>query len=378
MYAAKRPLLHSALFFLIIITLILAACSAPPVNWPGLSTDGEKLYLAYGPGVAAYDIETRQQIWSFPAEKSSTLLFYAPPSIQEDRLIIGDYGASGGFFSPGVVVSIYALNADGQGTPTTLWTKEDIVHDHIVASPLQVEDRVFVGTADNFVHALDAETGELLWSFETGHSVWGQPVYKDGVLFVASLDKSLHALDANSGEELWVNELGGALPGHPVIDDTLLYVGGFDSQVHAIDIETGETQWSAPAQDWVWGAPTLTENALYYTDIQGNVYAANSQDGSTLWTQKIEGVVQTSPVVAGDTVFIASQGAPESEQGLLVALSVEDGRILWQQNTPTPLFTTPVVVENSVIVVTQSEDALLIAYDVANGTQQWVIAPPAE
>ncbi len=382
LYAAKRPLRRPAIILLIIASYLLVACGGRTANtnWPGLSTDGEKVYVAYGPEVIAYDVETQSQAWSFPTEASPTLQFFAAPSVQDGRVILGDFGASGGMLSPGVVVTLYALNDTGQGTPGSLWTNGELVSDRVVAPPLQVGDQLFVGTANNFVMAIDATTGAKQWEFEVGHSIWGQPAYKEGVLYVSSLDRSIYALDADTGNKLWQTELSGALASSPVVNTNLVYVASFDFQLHALDMQTGAEKWAAVAQDWIWDAPAFADEIVYFADIKGNVFAVDGVTGEQLWSQQLNLPVQTSPVVVGETVYIASGDDSDAEnpQGALTALEAATGNQLWQQTAPAPLYTTPVVVGDSIIVAMQSESALLKAFDLETGSQQWTYLPPQE
>ena len=384
MYSKRRPFLRPALIAIALASLLLAACGSRLQNesWPGLSTDGEKLYLASGTTVFSYFADDQTLAWTSPAEPKSNQLFYAAPSVEDDLVIFGDYGVAGNVLSlsPGVKVSVYAVeHVDDGGVAPEEWVQSADINDKIVAPPLQVGDTVYLGTADNFVLALNATTGERLWSFETGHSVWGQPAYRDGVLFATSMDRSIHALDAESGEELWQTTFGGAVAAGPVLNEDLIYVSDFDSQIHALDIHTGEEQWAAPAENWVWGAPAYADGVVYYVDIEGNVFAVDALTGDALWQGKTPGAAQTSPVVAGEKVFVASEGeSSEVPVGALKAFAVEDGRELWTTIAPAPLFTTPVVVDEAVVVALQSEVAMLIAYDRNTGGQLWTIAPPAE
>ena len=378
MYQAKRPIMRPAIIFFIITTFILAACASSLTtgNWPGLSVDGQKVYVAYGPGVIAYDVANQSQAWSFPQE-ASRVPIYAAPSIQDGRVVIADFGAPGGFLSPGHIVTIYALQDSEQGNPTTLWSANEATKASIVAPPLQVGDEVFVGTSDNHIIALNATNGSLLWDFEVGNSVWGQPAYKDGVVFVAVLDRKVYAFDAESGQPVWDEpaSLEGALASRPVVDTDLVYVTSFDGQLHALSLSSGELVWSADGQDWIWGAPTLVDGVVYFVDVQGNVYAVDSENGAPIWSQNIGFSVDTSPVVVDDTIYIASQGNADTEQGMLTALDIADGRQQWQQTTPGPLHTTPVVVEDTIVVALQSETALLIGFDLETGAQQWQYLP---
>jgi outer membrane protein assembly factor BamB len=379
LYQAKRPIKRPAIIFFIIAAFILAACSTSFTtgNWPGLSTDGQKVFVAYGPSVIAYDVVNQSQAWTFPQEPSRVPIF-AAPSVQDGQIVVGDFGAPGGFLSPGNVVTIYSLQDVEQGTPTTLWSANEVTQASIVASPLQVGDRVFIGTADNHILALDAANGNLLWDFEVGNSVWGQPAYKDGVVFVAVLDKRVYALDVESGQPVWDEPatLEGALASQPVVDTDLVYVTSFDGQLHALSLSSGELVWSANGQDWIWGAPTLVDGVVYFVDVQGNVYAVDGDTGEPIWSQNMGLSVDTSPVVVNNTIYIASQGNIDTGQGMLTALDIADGRQLWQQTTPGPLHTTPVVVEDTIVVALQSDSALLIGFDLETGAQQWQYLPP--
>ena len=362
--------------------LLLTACGSRVANqsWPGLSTNGEKLYLANGGTVSAYFADTQDLAWSYPAEANASLQFYAAPSVEGDRVVFGDYGAAGGFFSPSVTVSIYAVeDTDNGGTPPEIWTNGEQANDKIVAPPLQVGDDLYVGTADNFMVAFDANSGENRWVFETEHSIWGQPAYRDGVLFVSSMDRSIYALDSESGEELWKTSFVGAIASGPVLNEELVYVSDFDSQIHALDIHSGEERWAAPAENWVWGSPAYADSVVYFADVEGNVFAVDALTGEAIWQQKTPGAAQTSPVIADDIVYVASEGeSSEVPIGALRAFAVEDGRELWTVPTPAPLFTTPVIVDDAVVVALQSEEAILIAFDRQTGGRLWTIAPPTE
>ncbi|MFN2141008.1 MAG: PQQ-binding-like beta-propeller repeat protein [Candidatus Promineifilaceae bacterium] len=379
----KRPIF----LFLLLTGLLLTSCGSRVAssNWPGLSTDGEKLYLANGPTVTAYNAETQTLAWQYPGadEAKPNLLFYAAPSVMGDRVVFGDYGAAGGMLNPKVTVSVYAReNIDNGSTPPELWTASDVAFDKIVAPPLQVGDVVYVGTADNLVLALDATSGDPIWPepFEAGHSIWGQPAYRDGVLYVTSLDRALHALDAQSGQELWQTEFEGAIASRPVLNDDLLYVGEFGSQVHGVDINNGDIVWSAQAENWVWGAPTYADGAVYYADIDGNVYAVDALSGEPRWQAKAAGAIQTAPLVVDGIVFVASEGEASEDVtgGALTAFDTSDGSQVWRVLTTTPLFTAPVSVGDAVVVALQNDTSLLNAYDLQTGAPLWTISPPAE
>lgn len=377
MKAVRRSVNRPSFFLIILLSWLLVGCSmVENVSWPGLVADGPYAYVSYGPGIVAYDVEAREVKWVY-APQPGAINFFAAPSVADGRLIVGDYGAPGGFINPSVTVTIYALSNGSQPEPTVLWTEQNLATDRIVAPALQVGNQVYIGTADNQLLALNAETGDLIWQFRTGHSVWGSPTYKDGRLFITSLDRGIYALEAETGDLLWERTLGGAIASQAVVNDDLVYVSSFARGVHALSVETGEEQWLAPTADWVWGAPALDNGVLYFASAQGDVHAVDAQTGAEIWRQEILGAIQTTPVVNGDLLYIASERRGENGGGLLTALSLsENGRQVWQNNTPEPLYTTPVVVGDSVIVALQSDSALLIGFNQETGVQQWILPPP--
>jgi eukaryotic-like serine/threonine-protein kinase len=375
--AVRRSVIRPSFFVIILLSWLLVACTqVDNISWPGLMTDGQNAYVSYGPGIVAYNVEARETTWIY-APEPGRVSFFAAPSLADGRLIVGDYGAPGGFFSPNVTVTIYALENGDRPEPVVLWTEESLAKDRIVAPALQVGNRVYIGTADNQLLALNAETGALIWQFQTGHSVWGSPTYKDGRLFITSLDRSVYALEAETGELLWQHTLGGAIASEAVVNHDLVYVSSFARGVHALSVDTGEEQWLAPADDWVWGAPVLDNGILYFASSQGDVHAVDAQTGEEVWRQEILGAIQTTPVIHGEMLYIASERRGENGGGLLTALSLsENGRQVWQNNTPEPLYTTPVVVGDSVVVALQSDNTLLMGFNLETGVQQWILPPP--
>lgn len=377
MHRMSRLLRRPALWLLVMVGVGLSACSSriANTNWAGLSTDGERVYLAFGPRVLAYDPETQSQSWIYPQE-DGTVQYYSAPSAEGDTVIFGDYGKAGGFLSPKVTISIYALENVESGVPGERWINSEAATDKIVAPPLRVGDTVYVGTADNYILALDVKDGSEQWSFETGHAIWGQPAYRDGILYVSSMDWSVYALNAETGEQIWNTAMNGALPSRPVLGEELMYISSYDGHVHALDIDTGEVQWSAPANDWVWGGAALADGVIYYSDIQGNVFAADAQTGEQIWTKSTGTPVQTTPVVVGDVLYVASQTSGDTLAGALTAYATADGRQLWSQATSAPLLATPVVVGDAIIVGMQNADALLIGFDLATGQELWRYSLP--
>lgn len=381
MLKTKRPFPRPyILFSLVLVVLFLGACTGAAQNtsWPGLSAEDNTVYVSYGPGVLAFDTETETQKWVYPEEANATLQFFAAPEVKNGRVVVGDYGAAGGFLSPAPTISIYGFEDQGNSVSEP-WIQTEYASDRIVAKPLIVGDVVYVGTADNLLLALDINSGEELWRFETGHSIWAQPTLIDDTLYVSSLDRHIYALDPNNnGEVKWSTLLTGALSGKPIVVDGLVLLSNFDTELHALSAEDGADVWTVETTDWVWSAPAVADGRVFFGDSSGVIYAVALEDGEVLWTEQAPGAIQTSPVVVNGTVYIASEGAEETETGTLLALSAEDGELLWDETTPAPIYTTPVIVGDMIITAVISQADLLIGFDLETGTREFSFFPESQ
>ena len=367
-----RPIL-----FLAFLSL-LVGCGSNNVgtgNWPGISADGSRVYVAYGQQVVAVDVAQKKTVWQYPEKPSASLQFFAPPLITQDRVYLADYGKGQGFFSPGVRSSLYALASDNTAlVPTPLWEKQ-ISTDRIVAAALEAEGKLFVGTADNFLVALNEGDGTELWRTELDHSVWAQASYVDGKVIVASLNRSLYAFAAENGTPLWQTEVGGAITSKPIIVNDTVYVANFDANLYAVDVNTGKIRWQAPSADSQWSAPTIVNDVAYLGDVQGNFYALDAQTGDTLWQTKVEGAVQNTPLWYNDVLYIPIVVGltSEGQTGGIVAISADGGEPLWQYNIDHGIYTPPLLANDQIVVVYQrnAQSAELIVLDPIAGNIVW-------
>lgn len=134
------------------------------------------------------------------------------------------------------------------------------------ASPIVVDGIMYMTGAWSMVYAVDATTGEEIWSYDPEvPGEWarkaccdvvnrGVAVYK-GAVYVASLDGYLIALNAETGEEIWrVNTIidrsrAYTITGAPRVANGRVFIGngggeyGVRGYVSAYDTQTGEMHW---------------------------------------------------------------------------------------------------------------------------------------
>ncbi len=127
-------------------------------------------------------------------------------------------------------------------------------------SPIVVNGIMYVTTSFNHVYALDARTGTQIWHFKhkmgpittycCGPNNRGVAVLGDR-LFMGTLDAKLLALDAKTGKLLWETQIADPELGYsetmaPSVVDGMVLIGtnggeyGIRGFVKAFDAESGE------------------------------------------------------------------------------------------------------------------------------------------
>lgn len=162
-------------------------------------------------------------------------------------------------------------------------------------------DKVFIGSENGKVYALDALTGKVLWDTSIKGEVINTPAVDAGVVLVNTSSGILKALNPDTGEELWkVEQDVPALTlrgiSAPVIASGGVLIGTSKGGVNVYLLDNGQQGWS--------------------TEI-------GEATGSTELERVID--VDSTPVVFGDKVYAISS------RGNLAAIDLQSGRLLWKR-----------------------------------------------
>jgi polyvinyl alcohol dehydrogenase (cytochrome) len=217
--------------------------------------------------------------------------------------------------------------------------------------PVTAMGAIFVGSQDGTIYAFDLETGCARWttrvSVEVRTAIVVEPWTIDSLpgrvprLFFGDLMGRVHALDATTGEELWSvradDHPNSTITGTPVIHGDRLFVPvsslevltapdpsyeccTFRGSVVALDIENGETIWKhytiplpvveqgfskAGTRQWgpsgaaVWGSPSIdVQRGLIYFGSSENysspadknsdaIFAVDLSTGERRWSKQL-------------------------------------------------------------------------------------------
>jgi acyl-CoA hydrolase len=116
------------------------------------------------------------------------------------------------------------------------------------------------------VFAVDAATGDGEWVFdEPSDRVFSSPTVDNGIVYVGSTDESVYAIDADTGDEVWefIGGFGGIgqVEASPTVHGGTVYVCSFDGVVYAIDADSGNSEWAfTDPEGSIRSSPTVVEN----------------------------------------------------------------------------------------------------------------------
>lgn len=225
----------------------------------------------------------------------------ASPVLVDGRLVLGD--------KSGRVSSLEA--ADGGEA----WRHERGVT--VSSSPSYSGDggRLLLGeigrvetTLVSAMFALDAATGDELWSVDAQAQVLSTAAWFGEAWFVGSWDNTLYALAEDDGEVLWSHEAQANISASPAVDGQRVYVGAWDWTLYALDRSTGDVAWTVPLGSDPLASPVIDDETLLQATEDGRLLAVDLATGDLLWEVELTGArVAATPTVAPDgTVYVAA------------------------------------------------------------------------
>ncbi len=235
----------------------------------------------------------------------------------------------------------------------------------------------------------------LKWKFPTGNRIVSSPVINNKKIYFGSDDGHIYAVDAESGRQLWKRATKGPVPSTPAVAGGIVYVTSYDGDVYALNAETGALKWKfatggerrfeakglhgmqpknqtiADPFDVYLSSPVVADGAVYFGSGDDNVYALDAATGHLRWKFKTGDVVHASPAFVSGVIFVGSWDS------YFYALDAKSGKEKWRfHGGEDPLIHNQVGFQSSPAVVdgtvyTGCRDAQVYALDAATGKEKW-------
>ena len=305
-----------------------------PAVWNDLAIVGD----ASGT-VHALSLSAGQERWTFKTRDA----VYCTPDTGGELVIV-----------PSTDGTVYALKA---GTGQEAWRYA--TDRPIVASPRVIDGVVYLGSSEGKFRALDLATGKRNWEFNgLSGFVETRPLYYEGKIIFGAWDQYLYALDAKGGKMLW--KWRGEKPGTllspaacwPIAANGRIFIVAPDRKMTAINAKTGGQVWrtgtymvresiglsedqtrffaramqdfmyafstTSPQPEKIWESkpgfsydinsamPVEKDGTLFYGAKNGVLFALDAKTGVTKWQHRIGvGVINTVVPLGADQVLAA-------------------------------------------------------------------------
>jgi len=298
-------------------------------SWPAYGFDLARTHAAPPLGLRP----PFRKLWSVHGDWS---LMEFPPVLEGGRLFLGT--------NHGLVLAVDAANGG------VVWQRQ--FRGCVAASPAVGNGVIYLGfmnpppcsgTAPSFLAAFDAKTGKTLWSFRAG-VVETPPLLAGGRVYFGSWDSRIYAVDARTGRLEWRFATGGRVKGGVAFAGGTIFAGSYDGRLYALDARTGRLRWAAGegSLGGLYATPSVAHGRVFVGSTNGRVYAFAASTGRLLWSLRTGSYVYSPVALSGGAAFIGSY------DHRFYALSQATGRIRWTFDAHAPISGAPTVLDGLV------------------------------
>lgn len=255
----------------------------------------------------------------------------------------------------------------------------------LAAAPVIGDGLLFAVGTDGVVSAFDAASGARRWTHAmkvkgnlAAAAFGGGVSFDDGRVYAASGTGEVVALNAASGEVIWSVQPAGPLRGSPTVAFGSVFVVTQDNQLHALNSVDGTAQWQesgSSAQTGVFGvaSPAAGLGTIVAGYSSGELAAYRYENGRTLWSDalaltsistKVGSLydIDADPIIDRGRVYALGQG------GRMAAYELNTGQRVWELSVAG--ISTPTIAGEWIFALTDQAQLLAIAR--SSGKVRWI------
>ncbi len=180
-------------------------------------------------------------------------------------------------------------------------------HSAVDSSPLVLDNIIFLGSRGEGLFALAIEEScsfSDIWQFGETGEISASPAFGNGIVYVGSADGYLYAINADVGVQRWKFNGHNAIRSSPVVDNDarIVYFSTISGEFFALKADSGEIIWQTSSQNWktVYGVAinrpvVFHDNMLIFVSDE-RLFVLNAPNGALrqVWEAGYE---LTAPVV---------------------------------------------------------------------------------
>ena len=356
---------------------------------PPIVSNGNLYVMDSDNTVRAFDMASGDRLWDHKMSvtakgktrtgKTGLLERVSDPLSFADRGGRDKESVGGGITSSGDI--IYASSGLGvvkaivASTGELVWRNKMLVPIH--SAPTFSDGRLFVVTDESELIAMDAFTGDVLWTYqaivESARMLTAPaPAVIDEVVIAPFASGELVALRVQNGSVLWQDALSSSgrltplatlndIAAGPVVADGYVIATAQSGTMTAFDLRTGSRIWTQPAG--ALGYPWVAGDFVYSVTTDGQAVCLSKLDGSVIWMTQLETfknekkrkkrIAWAGPVLAGERLLMFSS------RGQGIEMNPYTGAITREFKIGDAVYVPPIIANETVYVLT--DDAKIVA-----------------
>ncbi|MCW4034058.1 MAG: PQQ-binding-like beta-propeller repeat protein, partial [Candidatus Bathyarchaeota archaeon] len=210
--------------------------------------------------------------------------------------------------------------SDPSKHPTLEWETYVLGSGRVGSGISYGDGKVFPGSFQSVQMALDAKTGEVVWTTLTKSPMIFQGAYSDGMFVRGGTDdNTMYCFNATDGEIVWTYtpDTDGYFTVGCAVAYGMVYEPNKDGSIYAINMTTGDRVWSyqGPGTMLFPGMPTVADGKVYVTSGQDASFGEevgysefvclDAYTGEAFWKLSIEAFApRESVAVAYGKLFV--------------------------------------------------------------------------
>lgn len=321
---------------------------------PAIVADRVYVADAYG-HIEARNRFDGEQIWeaSIGQPDGNWIAFW---DRRDPSFVTGGVGVADGVVMVGTTTGdVVALDV---GDGTEVWRAK--VSSEVLAPPVADGDTVVVQTGDGKLFALEQDTGETRWIYDTQVPILtlrgtATPTIDRGVVYAGFATGMIAAVDTSSGAPIWEQRI--MLPqgrselqrmvdvdGTPMLDQNFIYAASYQGRLKAMRRRDGAVLWDIETSSFLDLAAGYGQ--IYVVTEDDVVMAINQADASIAWEQEaLKNRALSSPLAFGNYVVVGD------DEGYLHVIAQSDGRLIARRKVGGKGLRSPLVHQDGTVYV---------------------------
>jgi len=149
-----------------------------------------------------------------------------------------------------------------------------------MSTPVVHNGNVYLGNLQGRFFSINAESGELNWSFSGKGSVFATASVDNEAVYSATASGILYKISIADGVEIWQKDLLDPLSIGMLLSGRYIYIGSLNRKFYSLDKDTGEILWSVLLDGRVRTSP-LEYNGNIFIGTENRFVYAFSEIGAS-------------------------------------------------------------------------------------------------